>query len=377
VIVYVYNSEQFLQKCLETIINQTLKEIEILCIDDGSTDNSLDILKKYSKRDNRITIIKKKHMNSGLTYNIGLEMAKGNYLSFINSNAYLESNMLEKLYLKIMKYNCDIIICNSQINDIDTGKSLENKKYNLRLDLIPKKKYFSVNEISDNIFQIFEGLVDDKLFRKDFIINNNIKFENINNFNDIQFTFTALCLANSISVKKKKNYIKIDLKNQSNTKWKDSNSFLYIFDKISLKLLQNKLYNQIKESFRKWAINLITINFCLDEISKVYLFNTIQKKFNELDYIDKSTSFLNEYKYWSYIKYQKDLPTINIAYIVNNKNFHLCLVSITSILKNSENENINIIILYKDISLNNIHKIYELKEIRFFLFIYWLINFLI
>lgn len=366
VIVYVYNSQQYLTKCLETIINQTLKEIEIICIDDGSGDNSLDILKKYSKKDKRITLIKQKHLNSGIARNIGLKVAKGNYLSFIDSYDYLELNMLEKMYLKITKYNNDIIICKCQVIDIDPGKSFEEKQNNLRLNLIPKKEHFSIREVSGNIFQIFEGWAEDKLFRKDFILNNNIKFQEINNFNDIEFVYTSLCLANSLSVIKENLLLKAVHKKNMNYEWEDPNSFLLAFDKISLNLLKNGLYKKVRESFWKWAINLGIINFHLDEIAKVYLFNTIQKKFTELDYLDESSPSLKEYRFMSYIKYQKNFPTINIAYMVNKISFNYCLVSIASLLQNSENENINIILLYKDISLNHINKIFELKQIRFF-----------
>ena len=152
----------------------------------------------------------------------------------------------------------------------------------------------------------------------------------------------------------------------SNYKLEDVNSFLLAFDKFSLTLLKNGLYTIVRESLWKWAINLSIINFNLGEVSKVYLFNKIQKKFKELDYICKSSASLKGYIFRRYIAYQKNLKTINIAYAVNKTTFNSCLLSIVSLLKNSGNENINIILLYKDISLIHVHKIYELKEIRFF-----------
>ena len=79
VIILVYNNEQFIQQCLETVINQTLKEIEIICVDDGSTDNSLDILIKYSIIDRRITVLKQNNLHAGIARNAGLTIAKGKY----------------------------------------------------------------------------------------------------------------------------------------------------------------------------------------------------------------------------------------------------------------------------------------------------------
>ena len=88
VIIPVYNVEEYLAQCLETVINQTLKDIEIICIDDGSTDNSLYILKKFAEKDKRITILKQKNLHSGVARNAGLAAAKGKYLSFLDSDDF-------------------------------------------------------------------------------------------------------------------------------------------------------------------------------------------------------------------------------------------------------------------------------------------------
>ena len=235
VIIPVYNIEEYLSDCLETVIKQTLKEIEIICIDDGSTDNSLDILKKYAKKDKRITILKQENLNSGVARNAGLSIAKGKYLSFLDSDDFFELNMLEEMYKKIKKEKSDIIICQSKAIDIDTGLLNEDKfNNNIRFDLIPNKKSFSALEVSNNIFQIFEGWAWDKLFKTNFIFSNNIRFQNIINFNDNQFTYTALCSAKSITTIKKKLYIKRHQhkKSLSSNRWKDPSCFLLSFEKI-------------------------------------------------------------------------------------------------------------------------------------------------
>ena len=118
--------------------------------------------------------------------------------------------MLEEMYKKISKEKSDIIICQCNSNDIKKG--LFNIHFNnntLRLDLIPKKNTFSVNQIPKKIFQFSEGWVSDKLFRTEFILSNNITFQNISNFIDYQFTFTALCLAKSITIIEKIFIIKL------------------------------------------------------------------------------------------------------------------------------------------------------------------------
>ena len=361
---------EYLTKCLKSVINQTLKEIEIICIDDGSTDNSLDILKHFAEKDHRITIIRQENLHAGVARNAGLAVAKGKYLSFLDSDDFFELNMLEEMYKKILKKQSDIIICRCKSIDLDTGQFNE-KIFNksLRLDLIPKKSTFSVFEISKSIFQICEGWAWDKLFRTDFIKSNNIKFQNIINFNDNQFTYTALCLAKSITTIKKRFVIKRHghKKSLSANRNKEPSCFLLSFKKLKYNLEKFGLYNLVKESFWKWALKLCIIQLKhLDKASKEYLFKILHEKLNLWDYIDNSSQSSTRYRSLNYIKNHKEFPSINIAYIINNKTFNLCLTSLCSILKNSEYENINIILLYKDIAQVDLQKINELKEIRFF-----------
>lgn len=98
VIVPVYNVEKYLRECLDSIIDQTLKDIEIICVNDGSTDNSLQILEEYAKKDNRILVISKQNTGYGNTMNIGIDKARGKYINFVESDDFVDSNMLEELY---------------------------------------------------------------------------------------------------------------------------------------------------------------------------------------------------------------------------------------------------------------------------------------
>ena len=110
VIIPVYNSENYLEECLNSVIKQTLKNIEIICIDDGSTDNSSHILQMYSKFDNRFTLIKQKNKGSGISRNKGIEKSKGKYVSFLDSDdMYYNDFSLELLYNKANKNKA--IIC--------------------------------------------------------------------------------------------------------------------------------------------------------------------------------------------------------------------------------------------------------------------------
>lgn len=98
VIIPVYNVEKYLKRCLDSVINQTLKDIEILCINDGSTDDSLSILEEYKSKDSRIVIISQGNKGLAATRNVGIENAKGEYLAFVDSDDWINSKFLECLY---------------------------------------------------------------------------------------------------------------------------------------------------------------------------------------------------------------------------------------------------------------------------------------
>ena len=136
VIIPVYNVEQYLNQCLDSVINQTLKDIEIICVDDGSTDNSFKMLEEYAQKDNRIKVIHQKNKGAAAARNEGLYIAQGKYLSFLDSDDFFEIDMLEQMYNCAEKYNTDIVVCKSKV--ISNGIIKDNT--NIKDFLLPKKE---------------------------------------------------------------------------------------------------------------------------------------------------------------------------------------------------------------------------------------------
>ena len=127
IIIPIYNSEQFINKCLDSTINQTYKNIEIICINDGSTDNSLKILKQYQKEDNRIKIIDKKNQGVSAARNDGLKKVTGEYITFVDSDDWLENDAIGTLYCTLKKENADVVRGNYCINYNYENKDRKNK----------------------------------------------------------------------------------------------------------------------------------------------------------------------------------------------------------------------------------------------------------
>ena len=110
VIIPIYNGEKYLKECLDSVINQTFKDIEIICVNDGSTDDTSKILNFYSKKDNRIIIINQPNSGAGAARNNALKIATGKYLSILDADDIFETNMLEIAYHKAEKFKADITV---------------------------------------------------------------------------------------------------------------------------------------------------------------------------------------------------------------------------------------------------------------------------
>lgn len=111
IVVPIYNVEKYLKRCLDSIINQTYEDVDIILVNDGSTDNSLDICYEYKKKDNRITVINQENQGLSAARNAGIEMANSNYIMFIDSDDYIELDMVEYLIERAKKYDSDIACC--------------------------------------------------------------------------------------------------------------------------------------------------------------------------------------------------------------------------------------------------------------------------
>ena len=195
IIVPIYNTEKFLDKCLNSLVNQTYKNIEIILIDDGSTDNSLNICLDYQKKDSRVIVLKQKNLGKSISRNNGINKSSGNYIMFVDSDDYIEPNMCEIMINTIKKYNVDIVRCNYRFIN---NKIVEDNKNFISCNKILKK-----NEIKEIINQMITGEVGSYIWlliiKKSIIKDNKIIFNpKIHLMNDKPFTINLLLNINSL-----------------------------------------------------------------------------------------------------------------------------------------------------------------------------------
>ena len=203
VIIPVYNAEKYLKQCLNSLLTQTFKNIEIICIDDGSTDHSLSLLSYYAKQDSRVLVKHKKNRGAGSARNFGLRYAQGEYLFFADADDFFELNMLEECVKIMNKDESDIVVFVAQKYDQKTG-AFSEMPGSIRKEYCPAKSPFYAEEISKHIFNTFQMAPWNKMFRHSFIKKNKIWFQEIPRANDVAFTISTLALANKISVLNKK-----------------------------------------------------------------------------------------------------------------------------------------------------------------------------
>ena len=132
IIIPIYNASSSIERCLKSILNQTYKKLEILCVDDGSLDDSIDIIEELKKNDDRIKIIKKTNGGVSSARNAGLDYAVGKYVQFVDSDDAIEPSMVETLVYNMEKNEVDFIICGYNLNSIDDTCCLNRKIYSNR-----------------------------------------------------------------------------------------------------------------------------------------------------------------------------------------------------------------------------------------------------
>lgn len=190
VVIPVYNVEKYLRECLDSVCAQTMTDIEIICVDDGSTDSSPSILDAYAAKDKRFNVIKREHSNAGACRNAGLDIANGEYLSFLDSDDVFSPKMLETLHYAIKANDAEIATCG--IVKFRDGTNAPKLDREASSDL---SQVYTCPAASLDIFTIWEGRAWDKLFRKHFIDKEGLRFQEIRSANDARFTYSALSLA--------------------------------------------------------------------------------------------------------------------------------------------------------------------------------------
>lgn len=197
VILTVFNGADTLPDCLRSIASQTLRDIEIICVNDGSTDSSLTVLNGFAAGDSRIRIVDQPNAGAGAARNVGLALAEGEYLSFLDADDFYEPTMLEAAYQRAQEANADIVVFGC---DMVQGGAHFPCDYSIQKKLLPAQPVFSGRDVPKDVFRLFVGWAWDKLFKASFVREHGLKFQQQRTTNDMLFVFSALVCSERICV---------------------------------------------------------------------------------------------------------------------------------------------------------------------------------
>lgn len=203
IIIPVYNAEKYLKQCIDSLLEQSFKDFEIICVDDGSKDKSCEILNSYAKNDERLCVITQKQQFAGVARNNGMKIATGKYLLFLDADDFFCSDMLEKIVQYAETEQTEILVFDAFLFDNTLGKVVKKEWRQVKKNLFGEG-IKSARGIADAVFDFTTPAPWNKLFLREFVIKNNLQFQAIERTNDLFFVYSAISSAERIGIYDKK-----------------------------------------------------------------------------------------------------------------------------------------------------------------------------
>ncbi len=279
VIIPAYNVEQYIRQGMDSVLKQTLREIEVICVDDGSTDRTLEILKEYEASDSRVKVLTQKNSGAGAARNNGLKLAQGETLSFLDADDFYELNMLEKAYRKLRETKAQFVVFDSDEYMNDTGEY--RKPRHIDMNAIPPYEPFHRRALTNNPFRVFIGWAWDKLYDAEFVRENGFRFQEQRTTNDMAFVFSALIQGERIAVIPQvlAHHRKNVSSSLSNTREESWMCFYNALCEVRRFLLEKQLYQEMGRDFVNYALHSCLWNLnTLQGEAKEKLFNKLKSQ---------------------------------------------------------------------------------------------------
>lgn len=324
IIVPIYNSEKTIKKCLDSILNQTYKNIEVICVNDGSTDNSLEVLNEYLKKDNRIKIITKENGGVSSARNIGIENANGDYISFADSDDWLELNMIEELVNTIINKEVDVVRCNYYIDQNKKNPSFDIEMNNKKIK--DEKIIKCIEKIIKNEINAYVHCL---IVKKELALKTNLFDEEIVLMEDTLFYIDLFSKCQSIYFLDKNLY---HYCTNFNSCTKNKENFVRNIYNI---VLVNK---KMKKLCLKNNISIKKINEKIDKAHSIIIINAIATllQVHDKNFLDKKSfvdicsnkDIQNLFAYCKYndVKWYKKIPAILMQKKRYNVLYVFCLI---------------------------------------------------
>ena len=319
IIVPVYNNERYIGKCLDTLIKQTYRNLEILVINDGSSDKSLEIIEKYRKIDQRIRVYTQCNSGQSIARNYALSIAKGKYIAFCDSDDTVENTYIEKMVKNSTKLDVDILTCGYK--EVYRYGQIDLNDFFFGGKIIEKREFIQ------SMFKGVGGSLWGKLFKHDIILKNNIKMNpNIYMCEDMVFILEYAMYCNRFGAIGDilYNYNRFNEDSISlNISLNHYNNITLAMEEVERILVKNNYDKKLIDSILKKRIESMTIEFLITQHDKKYEYSKVDKEKNIETIINNK--FLRRYK--NEIKSPKKIDMILFYFIKKDKKNFLNLYS--------------------------------------------------
>lgn len=337
VIIPVHNGAAYIKDTMQCIVNQSFQELEIILVDDGSTDNTVDIIKEFQATNPQIQYLYQEKANAGVARNRGMEKAVGDYLLFLDGDDLFENNIIERMYNKIIEDDGEVCVCNA--DQYDTEKKILMKKAQyLRKSYLPEVRPFSRKEIGSAILYFTTSVPWNKMVKKEFLEKNKIRFQDIERANDQYFSIMVLILAERITVVEDiLVHYRVKQKGNLTTEFSDTPLCAYeAMVEVEKELQKSGLLNNkdIRQAFDNKVLNLMIYSLNIQNSLAGYqqLYDTITQGgmekmgvvlrekeyyFNELEYnnfVNMSKLTCDEFLFVKNREYRDTIAKKNLRY---------------------------------------------------------------
>lgn len=301
IIIPAYNMEKYVKQCLDSLLEQSFTDYEIICIDSGSTDGTSHILDSYVDRDCRFKVIHTSRLNAGEARNLGLKEAKKKYLLFLDADDFFENNMLGAVYERIEKYNAQVCLFGAR--HYKEGKASDDGWNFINMFNITEDELIS-GKNNPYIFEIATANPWNKLYDRKFVLNSGVRFQTIRRSNDVLFTYSMLTLAERITIDKNiyLNYRQHDSSLQA-TNDESPLDWCIAYGELKKTLISRGDYKNYKVGFQNKCLSITWYNFNKLQTYNGYIAlfrGLVDKYFKEFDIDDMGAEDVYDYNNLAY-----------------------------------------------------------------------------
>lgn len=261
VVIPVYNVAKYIEECLDSVLGQTVRDIEVICVDDGSTDGTPAILQRYAQNDSRIKLLSQQNAGGAAARNYGMTIATGEYLIFLDSDDCFDLQLLEKTCDKADKYGADTVLFGCHRYDDEKGQFFEKPELP-NMVRAPQMEVFSALDAPDGLFNIVNPAPWVHLYRRSFVLETGLRFQEQPNSNDYFFVQATLALAKRICiVNEALTFYRVNMPGSTQgKKYKAPLCSLKAVDALYDTLVERGVYEPLRRAFASTALSSIRFN---------------------------------------------------------------------------------------------------------------------